>query len=198
MLQTKLPLFPLPSHILPGGRLPLRIIEERYIRMIKECSKTMSGFGIVMLDSQSRSPLGRISAIGTHVQIVDFYSLDDGFLGIVVEGIERFIVSAVETESDGLKVADIKFISNWPDQLISTADRHLSNKLSEIYTQHPELNQLYVNKYLDDASWVSQRWLEILPISVEQKQALLKQANCATTLQVLNELMPNELMPNES
>ncbi|MGC3836437.1 hypothetical protein ACPSKX_20620 [Moritella viscosa] len=52
MQSTQLALFPLPSHILPNGRLPLRIIEDRYIRMIKDSTKSMIGFGIVMIDSK--------------------------------------------------------------------------------------------------------------------------------------------------
>jgi len=188
--STQLALFPLPSHILPNGRLPLRIIEDRYIRMVKDSAKAMTGFGIVMIDSKQTGPFGRISPIGTHVKIVDFYSLDDGFLGIIVEGIERFIIDDIAVADDGLKIADIHYISNWPDQSITAQDRYLTDKLTDIYNQHPELDELYSSKDMDNASWISQRWLELLPISVEQKQSLLKQPNCTRTLQVLKELMP--------
>ncbi|QUM76406.1 LON peptidase substrate-binding domain-containing protein [Moritella sp. 24] len=190
MQSTQLALYPLPSHILPDGKLPLRIIEERYIRMIKESAKAMTGFGIAMIDNQKSGPFGRISPIGTHVKIVDFYSLDDGFLGIIIEGIDRFVIDAIIIEEDGLKVADIHYISNWPAQDIIEQDRYLTDKLTDIFEQHPELNELYTSKEMDNASWISQRWLELLPIPVEQKQQLLQQPNCARTLQVIKELIP--------
>ncbi len=188
MLHTKLPLFPLPSHILPGGRLPLRIVEDRYLRMIKESSKTMGGFGIVMVDTKNKGQFGKISPIGTHVKIIDFYSLDDGTLGIVVEGVERFLINEINVEEDGLKTAKIKYISNWPAAKLSEQDYHITEKLSDIFKQHPELSTLYTTKHMTDASWVSQRWLEILPIPVSQKQHLLQQANCLSTIQILKKL----------
>lgn len=183
-------LLPLPSHILPNGRLPLRIIEERYIRMIKESAKAMTGFGIVMIDNKSSGPFGRISGIGTRVNIIDFYQLDDGFLGIVVEGIERFIIDEITVAKDGLKIARIKHISNWPDQIITEHDKYLTNKLTDVFKQNPELDELYTAKQMTNASWVSQRWIEILPMPVKQKQKLLQQPNCTNTLQVLKQLIP--------
>lgn len=186
----QLALHPLPSHILPNGKLPLRITEERYIRMIKDSAKTMSGFGITMIDSHKSGPFGRIPTIGTHVKVVDFYPLDDGFLGIIVEGIGRFIIDKINVDDDGLKIADVHYIPNWPAQTLVEQDRYLTNKLIDIFEQHPELDELYSTKEMDNASWISQRWLELLPLTVEQKQLLLQQPDCTRTLQVLKELIP--------
>jgi hypothetical protein len=158
--------------------------------MIKDSAKAMTGFGIVMIDANQTGPFGRISPIGTHVKIIDFYTLDDGFLGIIVEGIDRFIIDEITVEDDGLKIADIHYISNWPYQAITAQEHYLTEKLTDIFEQHPELDELYPAKEMDNASWISQRWLELLPIPVEQKQALLQQPNCACTLQVLKNFMP--------
>ncbi len=185
---TKLALFPLPSNILPGGRLPIRIVEDRYLRMLKESSKAMGGFGIVMIDTKNKSQFGKISPIGTHVKIIDFYSLDDGTLGIVVEGVERFLINEINIEKDGLKTARINYISNWPTVKLTAPDYHLTEKLNDVFKQHPELSTLYATKHMTDASWVSQRWLEILPLPIAQKQHLLQQSNCLSTIQTLNKL----------
>lgn len=191
LLQTtQLALLPLTSHILPHGRLPLRIIEERYIRMIKESTKAMSGFGVVMIDPNQNGPFGRISSIGTHVDIIDFYTLDDGFLGINVEGSRRFIIDDITTESDGLKKANVHYINNWPDQKITPKEYYLAEKLEEIYFQHADINQLYTLKEMANISWVSQRWIELLPLSVSEKQLLLQQPDCNSTVAILKELMP--------
>jgi Lon protease-like protein len=191
LLQTsQLALLPLTSHILPHGRLPLRIVEERYIRMIKESAKAMSGFGVVMIDPNQSGPFGRISSIGTHVDIIDFYPLDDGFLGINVEGSQRFIIDDITTESDGLKMANVHYISNWPDQKTTPKEYYLAEKLEEIYVQHADINQLYTLKEMANISWVSQRWIELLPLSVSEKQLLLQQPDCNSTVAILKELMP--------
>ncbi len=44
-----LPLFPLGSVLFPGGHLPLRIFEVRYLDMIRKCHKTGAPFGVVSL-----------------------------------------------------------------------------------------------------------------------------------------------------
>ena len=40
-----IPLFPLRSVLFPGGRLPLRIFEQRYMDMAKVCLKESASFG---------------------------------------------------------------------------------------------------------------------------------------------------------
>ena len=42
------PLFPLNSIILPGGRIPLQLFEPRYIDMLTRCLKEDRGFVVSM------------------------------------------------------------------------------------------------------------------------------------------------------
>ena len=44
-----LPLFPLLAVLFPGGRLPLRIFEQRYMDMAKACLKDGSPFGVCLI-----------------------------------------------------------------------------------------------------------------------------------------------------
>jgi hypothetical protein len=46
-----IPLFPLHSVLFPGGRLPMRIFEQRYMDMAKVCLKESSSFGICLIAS---------------------------------------------------------------------------------------------------------------------------------------------------
>ncbi len=46
---TSLPLFPLGTVLYPGGFLPLRVFEVRYLDMIGKCHKTGAPFGVVAL-----------------------------------------------------------------------------------------------------------------------------------------------------
>ena len=50
---SSLPLFPLGSVLYPGGLLPLRIFEVRYLDMIGKCHKTGAPFGVVSLTEGS-------------------------------------------------------------------------------------------------------------------------------------------------
>lgn len=190
MQTIQLALLPLTAHILPNGRLPVRISEDRYIRMIKDSAKTTSGFGVVMIDPNQTGPFGRISSIGTHVEIIDFYTLDDGFLGINIEGRQRFIIDDIAIDPDGLKMANVHYITNWPDQTTTPEEIYLAEKLEGLYQQHADINQLYALKQMANISWVSQRWIELLPLSVSEKQNLLQSPDCNNALAILKKLMP--------
>ncbi|MEZ0317383.1 MAG: LON peptidase substrate-binding domain-containing protein, partial [Methylophilaceae bacterium] len=42
-----LPLFPLTVVVCPGGLLPLRIFEARYLDMVRNCLRNNTNFGVV-------------------------------------------------------------------------------------------------------------------------------------------------------
>ena len=70
--MKQLYLFPLSAHVLPGGKLFLRIFEPRYVRMVKDCCQQGSGFGVCMLSGRDNSASSqKILPVGTHVEIVD-------------------------------------------------------------------------------------------------------------------------------
>ena len=47
--DIEIPLFPLNAVLFPGGSLPLRIFEARYIDLVRNCMRSGSGFGIVLI-----------------------------------------------------------------------------------------------------------------------------------------------------
>ena len=85
MKLQPLALFPLPSHVLPGGKLPLRLFEPRHLQMLKESFINDQGFGIVMEEATTTGKSGRILPVGTRVKVTDFYTLNDGLLGVTAE-----------------------------------------------------------------------------------------------------------------
>ena len=44
-----MPIFPLRTVLFPGGILPLRIFEPRYVDMIRWCMREQATFGVVLL-----------------------------------------------------------------------------------------------------------------------------------------------------
>ena len=183
----KLALFPLSAHLLPGGIMPLRIFEPRYQRMIAEAGD--QGFVLCMLDPRQPDALRNMFPIATRVRIVDFDQLPDGLLGITVLGMERVRIVDLWQESDGLRVGEVELLPLWQTGRLNADQHSLVSALQEVFNDYPEYAALYHNPDWDDASWVAQRWLEVLPIPVEQKQWLLAAENNLPALSLLSGLL---------
>ena len=181
-----LPLFPLSAHILPGGKMSLKIFEPRYIRMVKEVCATDKGFGVCMLNSQGDRQLNQhICSIGTHVKVVDFEVLAGGLLGITVEADKRFRISDIETETDELRVGSCEWLPAWIFEGAITDIKPLDDRLREVFDQYPYLKSLYEKPLFTDPIWVIYRWLELLPVNIEEKQHFLLQNNYVKALDFL-------------
>ena len=189
MKLQQLALFPLPSHILPGGKLPLRLFEPRHLQMLKASFIEDRGFGIVMEEATSTGTCGRILPVGTRVKVTDFYTLNDGMLGITVLGLERFCIHEMETDELGLRRAKVETLPNWPSTHSDFHDKLLVNRLREVFEQYPELDELYPEKRFEDAAWLCQRWLEILPMPIYEKQMLIAKQNSEAARKFLHRLI---------
>jgi Lon protease-like protein len=186
----EIPLFPLSAHLLPGGRMSLRIFEPRYVRMIKEACKADTGFGICMVDSKGdRSKNEHIYAIGTYAKVVDFDMLDDGLLGVTVEGQDCFKINSVTTQTDELRVGECEYIEKWSAESAILPISPMDDKLKEIFENYPELKAMYQTPQFDDPIWVIYRWLELLPVDALQKQEFLQQKSCIKALEYLTQLV---------
>ena len=173
-----IPLFPLPICLLPQGYTQLRIFEPRYKRLVSESLKSGVGFGLCMLADDKKT----ILPMGTLTQIIDFETLEDGLLGISVQGQKTFIINKISIDSDGLKRADVSLIDSWPCDIIERQteqshdhtderkkDKALSNTLKQILQQYPQHLAHYSEENFNDIAWVCQRWLEIIPLSSKEK-----------------------------
>src|ERR1700674_3946946 len=84
-------LFPLHAVLFPGGPLPLRIFEPRYIDLVRRSLRSQSAFGVVLIDGGAETgTVAATAAVGTTARIADFYSLPDGLLGITCLGVRKF------------------------------------------------------------------------------------------------------------
>ena len=186
----KYPLFPLSAHILPEGRMALRIFEPRYTRMVKEACKNNEGFVICMLNSKGdKLQNTHIFPTGTYCKVIDFDVLEDGLLGITVEGIHCVAISEIETESDGLRLGKCENIDVWSCDLDIKTIAPMNERLGEIFETYTEVSSLYETVKLDDPLWVINRWLELLPVDAEQKQHFLAQKDCSKIVDYLSQLI---------
>jgi Lon protease-like protein len=180
-------LFPLRSVVLPEGKMRLRIFEPRYKRMVTECLKGESGFGVCLISGDASAIPKNVSEIGTFVSIVDFETLDDGMLGITVSGIKKFRVVDVGADDDGLRHASVKWLEGWATEELSDENQFLGERLQDVYKKFPQIGDLYLHRFFDDAAWVSQRWLEVLPLECHHFEHLVTQPDCSTAVNFLTE-----------
>lgn len=185
-----IPLFPLSAHLLPGGRLSLRIFEPRYVRMVKEACASDTGFGVCMLNAQGdKDSNEHIYSIGTFAKVIDFDLLDDGFLGVTVEGERCFKIMSIATEDDQLRTGKCQWLDEWSAQSADKSIAPIDERLMEIFDKYPELQALYEDPKFNDPIWVIYRWLELLPVNAEQKQQFLQQKDCIKALDFLTQLV---------
>ncbi|MBA5763309.1 LON peptidase substrate-binding domain-containing protein [Vibrio sp. 404] len=184
--MSEIMLFPLGTVVLPEGMMRLRIFEPRYKRLVTDASRGDGTFGICLLEQNSNNVKGQVSQWGTLVKIVDFELMDDGLLGITVVGIRRFDIKRLRIETDGLRFAHVNWLPSWDVHAIPNDQRYISLQLQRVYAQFPQIGQLYTQCFFDDASWVSQRWLELLPIDFLQFDYLIRQDDCTETMRFLN------------
>jgi len=111
MTETiKTPLFPLLQPLFPGTRLNLQVFEQRYLRMITECLKSEATFGVVpILEGDEVGAAPRVHPWGVSARIIDWNQLENGLLGIAIEGEQRFQLHNSHVEKDGLVVGQVEY-----------------------------------------------------------------------------------------
>ena len=203
-LLHSLPLFPLGTVLFPGGVLPLRIFEVRYLDMVGKCRKADAPFGVVSLTSGSevRKPGGdaeSFAAVGTLAVIREFESPQSGLLQIECIGTQRFRVRSTELQKHGLWVAEVEAVLDdaaveIPDDLqhTATALRRLVDTLeARRRAQGGEAVRLPIGQpYLfNDCGWVANRWCELVPMQLELRQRLMELESPLMRLELVSDLL---------
>jgi hypothetical protein len=187
-MSNSLALFPLSQIVLPEGQMRLRIFEPRYQRLVREATSGKRAFASALLNPYvAADHPDRIFPIVTEVRVIDFCQLDDGLLGITIEGVCRRRILKRWQEIDMLHVADTELISAWPVEPVPDNYAYLGKQLQQIYAQYPELGELYQTPKWQDACWLSQRWLEILTMQPPLKHQLISAPDANATLEALHE-----------
>lgn len=189
MSTLTIPLFPLHAVLFPDGTLPLRIFEPRYLDMISNCMKEDKGFGVCLI--REGSEVGKAAdtyEIGTLSNVSYFNQQADGLLGITAHGQQRFKILSQEIQANQLTLAEVALLENeqpcpLPEQF-SKAANALRTQLEQLGYPFIKMEQKY-----DDASWVSSRLAELLPIRLEQKQYFLQLDDPLQRLERLSALM---------
>lgn len=169
----ELPLFPLNAVLFPGGPLPLRIFEPRYLDLVSRCMREQTGFAVVLLgEGEEASVATSFAATGTEARIVDFDRLEGGLLGISCLGRERVRIVEAWREADGLNRGRVLDIAADPVVPVPEDQAWLAEVVRQALPE-AEIAYRHVERR-DDASWISNRLAELLPLALSDKQSLLE------------------------
>lgn len=179
-----LPLFPLSNIVFPGGRMPLKIFEQRYLNLIKTCLADNATFGLCGIREGSEIGAPAVPyEIGTEVRISEWDMPQTGIFHVVVEGVGRYIARRWKAEVNGLLVAQTESVSEEvacevPDEL-----RLCVQVLKHLVGSEPDTN------HYDDAVWVGYRLSELLPFKLKVKQDLLEMNDSLMRLRIIDQFL---------
>ena len=174
--------------LFPGGRLPLRIFEQRYMEMAKACLRDGSPFGVCLIrEGAEVGAPATPSEVGTLARIASWDMPQLGVLHVSARGERRFRLRERTVQADGLSVGKVEFIAADADHAVPENLAPAVKLLERVIEQHPEL--LARPYRLDSCSWVSARLAELLPLPLEAKQALLEMDDGKARLERLNALV---------
>ena len=194
---VRLPLFPLHTVLFPGGRLPLRIFEQRYIEMAKACLRDEASFGVCLItrgDEVAR-PKGaappEFAAIGTLARIRAWDMPELGILHVTAQGATRFSVQATAIQANGLIVGEATPIPAEPAVATGDAQRPLA-QLLELLVARIGAQHFPDERAFDDATWVGYRLAELLPLPLSIKQSMLEMNDAEVRLAVLRRFLEQQ------
>jgi len=156
--------------------------------MISSCMKSDTPFGVLLIREGEEAGQASTFDVGTLAQISDWYQGSDGLLGVTAIGEQRFRLLFSERQHDGLNIGEIELIPAEADMTLPDEYGVMPKILSNVLD---DLGRLYesLERRFDDAVWVTYRFIEILPIDLEQKQECLESSDTQARLKLVHELL---------
>lgn len=199
-----IPLFPLQSVLFPGGRLPMRIFEQRYMDMAKVCLKESASFGICLIArgeevARAGGKAAEPHAVGTLAHIADWDMQQLGVLNIIAQGGERFRLLRHWTEESGLLRGEVEMMTAPTVLPVPGAYARLVPLLRAIVGEMAAgaPNAPAMPHRFFDAGWLGMRYAEVLPIPVAAKQKLLEIEDSIDRLEIIYRFLESkDLLPD--
>jgi Lon protease-like protein len=185
----RVPIFPLNAVLFPGGLLPLRVFEVRYVDMTRDRLKRDEPFGVCLIREGSEVGAPAVpEKIGCLAKILDWDMREQGILNLKTRGEQRFRILDRETGPQGLVTADVELIS--PDATIPLPAKFAAcARLLEMVVLD-QGNSVFAEPHaFNDAAWVSYRLTEILPVPLVAKQKLLELTDSLARLSILQRFL---------
>jgi uncharacterized protein len=202
-LPDPLPLFPLQAVLFPGGLLPLKVFEARYLDLMGHCMRSGEPFGVVCMSRGAEAgdnPEGvRIEHVGVLARIEEVDAEQAGILKVRCTGGSRFRLREAPTQqTNGLWVAPAELIDDdvprLPELAMQPTVEALQEALEALLAQ--DVKPFAEPLQWRDAGWVANRWCELLPITLAAKQRLMELEDAAMRLQLVDEFLRSRQVLN--
>ena len=188
-LRMEIPLFPLNTVLFPGGVLPLRIFEQRYLDMAAASMKEAAAFGICLIAAgEEAGGIAEPHPVGTLARITDWAMEQLGILQVTVRGEQRFRILDKTAGANNLLRATVEIIDDNGPLPVPIELRRLLPLLRRIAGDMGPTRIPEPHRY-EDAEWVGFRITEILPVQNLAKQKLLELEDPISRLEILEKFL---------
>ena len=187
-IPNNLPLFPLENVLLlPFGKLPLNIFEERYINMVLDSLQSHRMIGII----QPKNNNNELFMMGCIGKITSYIETQDYRLVLNLEGICRFILKERNLTSKGYYQGVIE-TNNYLDDL-NEIEPMLDRKiLIKKYTNFFKIKKLAIDQQIlaETSNLQLLSTLAMLaPFNKIDKQAILESPNVKERIDTINSIL---------
>lgn len=187
-IPSSIPIFPLDNVLLlPFGKLPLNIFEERYINMTLDSLKNNKMIGIIQ-PKNNNNELFQMGCIG---KITSYIETQDYRLVLNLEGVCRFILNERNITPKGYYQASID-CDNYLSDLQDIEPQIDRDNLIQKYSNYFKMKKLEIDKeVLSETS--NQQILSTLtmlaPFNKIDKQAILESPNIYERINTINSIL---------
>lgn len=183
----EVPLFPLGAVLFPGGLLPLKVFEQRYVDMTKACLRDSTPFGVCLIrEGQEIGQPATPQSTGCLATIEQWDVPHPNLFALLARGGERFRILDTTVNSSGLIIGKIEML---PEATTNAEMDEACEEVLRLAIKRAGADSVPGPIQLDNPVWVSYRLAEILPITPQEKQALLEMTDTSARLEKLRELL---------
>ena len=185
-MTRDIPLFPLSTVLFPDGVLSLKIFEQRYLEMTKACLRDSSPFGVCLIrEGREVGEPAVPQRVGCLASIVEWDMPQLGLFHLVTRGGERFRVLDTRVGPNGLISGAVELFT---EETAGEMDAPCLEVL-KVIIEKAGVAHFPAPLRLDDASWVSYRLAEVLPLDMGVRQELLETAETSVRFARLRDVL---------
>lgn len=185
----RIPIFPLNAVLFPGGILPLKIFEQRYLDMAALCMKENKPFGVCLIASGGETgAAAEPHPVGTLAEIGNWEMEQLGILMITARGGRRFRILESRVGPGNLLEASVELLADTVPSGLPAERERLLPLLRRVVNDLGNERIPEPHRY-DDAEWVGYRITEILPVQNLAKQKLLELEDPLARLEILEKFL---------
>jgi len=187
-IPSAIPLFPLENVLLlPFGKLPLNIFEERYIKMALDSLKSHRMIGVI----QPKNNNNELFMMGCIGKITSYIETPDYRIVLNLEGVCRFVLEERNLTPSGYYQARLN-TSDYLEDLNSMEPQIDRNSLIQKYENFFKIKKLEIDKnVLGDTSNLQllSTLAMIAPFNKIDKQAILESPNLLERVNTINSIL---------